>query len=128
VRDIAATAAEAQTGEGHAGKTYAVVGPEPLSALGAPAVWSGILGRDIAVPETDYAAYETELRRHLPAWAAFDLRTMFQRYRERGFAPRQEDIARITGLLGRPPRSYADFARETAARWQAGYTVEQLKG
>jgi hypothetical protein len=49
---------------------------------------------------------------------AFDLRMMFQGYLERGFVAGDGDIKALTELLGHPPRSYEDFARETALAWQ----------
>ncbi len=43
---------------------------------------------------------------------------MFQSYLERGFVAEPGDVEALTGLLGHPPRRYADFARETARKWQ----------
>jgi uncharacterized protein YbjT (DUF2867 family) len=40
-------AAIALTTEGHHGKTYNVVGPEPLSGPKAASVWSGLLGKEV---------------------------------------------------------------------------------
>jgi hypothetical protein len=53
----------------------------------------------------------------LPAWLAMELRLMFQRYHERGFAPSDADVAVLTTLLGHAPRRYEDFVRETATAW-----------
>ena len=52
-----------------------------------------------------------------PAWSAFDMRVMFSGYLERGFAAGPDDRETLTALLGHPPRRYADFVRETVARW-----------
>lgn len=43
---------------------------------------------------------------------------MFEEYLERGFAAEAGDIETLTALLGRKPRRYEDFARETALRCQ----------
>jgi hypothetical protein len=43
---------------------------------------------------------------------------MFQGYHERGFVAEKDDLETLTALLGHPPRSYEDFARETAQQWQ----------
>jgi uncharacterized protein YbjT (DUF2867 family) len=119
-RDIAEAAAIALTGEGHEGKTYNVVGPNLLSGPGAAATWSGFLGREVRYAGEDFDRYERQLREHLLTWAAFDLRKMFQSYRERGFTSSADDVAGITRLLGRPPRTYEAFARETAEGWKKG--------
>ena len=59
------------------------------------------------------------MRAKMPGWSAFDLRTMFQGYFDRGFAPTETEIVRLAKLLGHTPRSYENFAAETAAIWKA---------
>ena len=44
---------------------------------------------------------------------------MFQGYFDRGFASTETEVARVTKLLGHAPRSYEDFAAETATLWKA---------
>ena len=44
---------------------------------------------------------------------------MFQGYLERGFAAEAGDVETLTELLGHAPRRYEDFAKETAALWNA---------
>jgi len=46
---------------------------------------------------------------------AFDMRLMSERFLTDGMIPEAGDVARLTALLGRPLRSYRDFAAETAA-------------
>jgi hypothetical protein len=58
------------------------------------------------------------MRQRAPAWSPFDIRMMFQGYHERGFVAEKGDLETLTALLGHPPRSYEDFARETAQQWQ----------
>lgn len=118
VRDIATAAAIALTSEGHEGATYNLVGPSTLSGSQAAAIWSDVLGKEVRYPGEDFDAYEEQMRRMMPAWAAFDLRMMFQGYFERGFVANDEDIRVLTNLLDQPPRNYTDFARETATAWQ----------
>jgi hypothetical protein len=45
---------------------------------------------------------------------------MFSRYQTDGAAATTDDIARLTKLLGRAPRSYAAFAKDAAAQWAKG--------
>ena len=40
-------------------------------------------------------------------------------YIERGFVAEDGDLETLTTLLGHAPRRYIDFARESAAAWQA---------
>lgn len=44
-------------------------------------------------------------------WTAFDLRKMCQGYFDRGFAPTETEVARLTNT-GHSPRGYEDFAAE----------------
>jgi len=57
------------------------------------------------------------MRKAAPSWMAFDMRMMLQGYLERGFGADEGDVEILTKLLGHPPRSYEDFARETALEW-----------
>jgi hypothetical protein len=60
---------------------------------------------------------EQRMKTMLPAWHALDLRLMFSRYQTDGAVATADDIRRLTGLLGRAPRSYSTFARDAAAQW-----------
>jgi uncharacterized protein YbjT (DUF2867 family) len=119
VRDIAEAAAIALTTEGHEGKTYNLNGPDIVSGLGAAAIWSKVLGKEIKYAGHDLDAFEKQMRNNAPAWSAFDIRMMFQGYIERGFAAEDGDLGTLTTLLGHAPRRYIDFARETAVAWQS---------
>ena len=46
---------------------------------------------------------------------AFDMRLMAERFLTDGNDPETGDVARLTALLGRPLRSYRDFASEIVA-------------
>jgi hypothetical protein len=50
---------------------------------------------------------------------AYDLRAMMHRYQQDGAVATSTDLSRLTTLLGRPPRTYRDFVRETVRAWQA---------
>ena len=118
VRDIAEATAIALTTAGHEGKTYNLNGPDIVSGLGAAAIWSEVLGKEIKYAGHDMDAFEKQMREKSPAWSAFDIRMMFQGYIERGFVAGDDDIEMLTTLLGHAPRRYIDFARETAVAWQ----------
>jgi uncharacterized protein YbjT (DUF2867 family) len=116
VRDIAEAAAIVLTTEGHAGKTYDLVGPTAVTGPGAAALWSAALGKDVKYGGHDLDAFEARLREHAPSWIAFDMRMMFEGYLERGFVATPAEVATLTRLLGHAPRSYAAFVEEAVGR------------
>lgn len=118
IRDIAEATAIALMSDKHFGKTYNVNGPAVLSGAQAAAIWSRVLGKKIGYAGDDLDAFEEQMRKHAPSWAAFDIRMMFQGYLERGFVAEEDDAATLATLLGHEPRGYEEFARETALDWQ----------
>lgn len=119
VRDIAEAAAISLTSEGHGGQTYDLVGPTLISGPSNASLWSTLLGKEIKYTGHNFDQWELQMRSMAPAWTAFDLRTMFQGYFDRGFASTSSEVARLTSLLGHAPRSYESFAEETVAQWKA---------
>ena len=119
VRDIAEAAAISLTQDGHEGQTYDLVSSTMLTGPGTAALWSKLLGREIKYTGHDFDQFEQAMRARMPAWSAFDLRVMFQGFFERGFASSETEVARFAKLLDHAPRTYDDFATETAALWRA---------
>lgn len=101
-------------------ETYALVGPDSLTGEGVAATWSNVLGRAIRYGGDDLTTAEQRLKASMPSWHALDLRLMLSRYQTDGAVATASDLARLTGLLGRAPRSYQDFARDAAAQWANG--------
>jgi uncharacterized protein YbjT (DUF2867 family) len=92
-----------------------LVGPDTLTGPDVAAIWSATLGRPIAYGGDDTAGFEQSLRNVMPSWMAFDMRLMAERFLTEGMLPEAGDTTRLTTLLGRPLRSYRDFAAEVAA-------------
>ncbi len=92
-----------------------VVGPDILTGGDVAAIWSTALGRTIHFGGNDTAAFEQSLRNYAPGWMALDMRLMAERFLVDGMLPSAGDVERLTGMLGRPLRSYRDFASEIAA-------------
>lgn len=92
-----------------------LVGPETLTGLDIAAIWSKVLGRQIAYAGDDTEAFEQNLKQFMPPWMAFDMRLMGERFLTDGMLPEDGDVERLTTLLGRPLRSYRNFASEAAA-------------
>ena len=122
IRDIGEAAAielvrREQAPEPLGRETYALVGPDSLTGEGIATIWSEALGRPIRYGGDDLVVMEQRMKSMLPAWHALDLRLMFSRYQTDGAVATEDDIARLTKLLGRAPRSYAAFARDAATQW-----------
>ena len=83
----------------------------------AAQIWSELLKKEIRYGGDDMDLFEEQMRQRAPSWSAFDIRMMFQGYLERGFVAEAADIVDVTTLLGHEPRTYKDFARETAEAW-----------
>ena len=92
-----------------------LVGPDTLTGARAAAIWSEVLGRQIAYGGDNTAGFEENLRKFMPSWMAYDMRLMSERFLTEGMIPEAGDVERLTTLLGRPLRSYRDFASEIAA-------------
>jgi uncharacterized protein YbjT (DUF2867 family) len=92
-----------------------LVGPETLTGERIAGIWSDVLGRPIAYGGDDTAAFEQNLRKFMPSWMAFDMRLMADRFLTDGMIPDAGDVERLSALLGRPLRSYRDFASEISA-------------
>jgi uncharacterized protein YbjT (DUF2867 family) len=100
-------------------ETYALVGPDAITANDVSAIWSETLNRPVHHAGDDLQKFEGLLKTMMPAWLALDMRVMFGRYQSDGAAATADDVARLSQLLGRKPRSYRDFARDAAAQWRA---------
>ena len=121
VRDLAEAAAISLTGEGHYGKTYDLFSSEMLRCPNAAAIWSKLLGKEIAYAgHTDFDRFEAHMRKSgSPGWRAWDLRITFEGFVERGFSNTEDQAARFAALLGHHPRTYSSFAEELAREWAA---------
>lgn len=93
---------------------FNLVGPDTLTGADVAAIWSDVLGRPIAYAGDDTAGFEQNLRQFMPNWMAFDMRLMSERFLTEGMTPDAGDVERLTALLGRPLRSYRNFASEIA--------------
>ena len=97
---------------------YELVGPDRLDGATLADIWTDALSRPVRYLGDDLDAFEKQLKTVAPSWKAYDLRLMMHRYQQDGAIGSTGDIQRLTALLGRAPRSYRDFAIETAGNWQ----------
>ncbi len=124
VRDIAEVAASCLLKRENAGtalprETIECVGPDALTGDAVAQIWSEILGRQIHYGGDDVAAFEKQLAAFMPGWLARDISLMFVRQQAHGMKASPEAVARMAELLGHAPRTYRDFAAETAKAWQS---------
>ena len=116
-RDVAAAASVVLASEGHSGKTYNLVGPNVPRSTDYAANWADALTREVEY-NLDIKAWKQSVP-YLPTWLAYDLGMMYEDYSRNGMLGTEEDIDRVTDLLGRPPRSHRQFAQELAVEWLA---------
>ena len=111
--DIADVAVAALTEDRHIGQTYELTGPRLLSFGDAVAEIAAASGRDltfVSVPMDDYVATLTEYG--LPEDFIWLLSYLFTTVLDGRNARLANGVQRA---LGREPKDFADFARETAA-------------
>lgn len=94
-----------------------LVGPDCLTGAALAALWTETLGRPIRYGGDDLEAMEQKMKAFAPGWLAYDMRLMLRRYQEDGAAATPAALDRLATLLGRPPRSYRDFAVQTVKQW-----------
>ena len=112
VRDIAAAAVAALTGDTHAGRTYTLTGPDAPSHAEMAAALSGATGRPIRFATISADEMRAALAAAgMAAWQADGLVGEYPHYC-RGEAA--EIAPGVEEATGRPPRGFADFARDYA--------------
>jgi uncharacterized protein YbjT (DUF2867 family) len=99
-------------------ETMDIVGPDVLTDGAIAGIWTETLARAIHYAGDDLAAIEQRFRAFAPGWMAYEMRLMMARFQRDGMVATSGDVDRLTALLGRPLRSYRDFAAETAKQWQ----------
>ncbi|MFJ3879199.1 NAD(P)H-binding protein [Streptomyces sp. NPDC090077] len=109
--DIADIAFEALTGNSLTGRRLTLTGPESLTFRRQLAVLADAVGREIPVERITRAEAERQMAAHMPAPMAASLLDLWE---AANHGP--ATVADTTGtLLGRPARTYAQWARENAA-------------
>jgi uncharacterized protein YbjT (DUF2867 family) len=115
VRDIAEVAALVLTTSGHEGATYELTGGEALTTERQVAILAEAIGRPLKyVVETESAAKERLIRTY--GWPAKAVDGLFALKRES--APHEHVVFdSVERLLGRPPLTFAAWARENASAY-----------
>lgn len=120
IRDIADIAAASLLRRARAAgplprEVIEMAGPDALTGVSAAKVWADALGHDVNYLGDDLDAAEAAIAERAPAWAAYDLRLMLGRFQRDGMLVKPAARGTLRTLLGREPRTYADFVREVVA-------------
>jgi len=116
-RDIAAVAVATLTGSGHEGKKYVITGSQALSYREATEILAQAIGRPLRFLDEPFDQARARLTRAgQPAWLVDSLLAIAAYQRAGG--PTETITSVIADLTGRPPRTFATFARDYAARFQ----------
>ncbi|MFF5701545.1 NAD(P)H-binding protein [Streptomyces sp. NPDC012794] len=109
--DIADIAVEALTGDSLTGRRLTLTGGESLTFRGQLAILADAIGREITVAHITRAEAERRMAAHMPAPMVSSLLDLWEAA-NRGPAPIADTTAT---LLGRPARTFGQWARENAA-------------
>jgi uncharacterized protein YbjT (DUF2867 family) len=117
-RDVGEAAAAALAGDDHAGRAYALTGPEAMTFKQIAQDLSLVVGRSIAYVDVPYdVAREGMHDAGVPPFVADAVVALFRAQRA-GMMERTTDG--VQALTGRPPRSFSRFAHDHAAHFGAG--------
>ncbi|MDN5756971.1 MAG: NmrA family NAD(P)-binding protein [Tomitella sp.] len=98
-------------------QTLDVVAPDVLTGDSIAAIWAETLNRPVGYGGDDLDGFENQMQSFMPGWMAYDLRLMMRSFQIEGMSAAPGDEQVLQGLLGRPMRSYREFAQETAQKW-----------
>jgi uncharacterized protein YbjT (DUF2867 family) len=110
VRDIAAVAARALTGQGHEGKVYPITGPRPISHHDIAAAMTSVLGRTVKyVDVPPDAAGRAMTGAGMPQWQADAILELYALMREGKFDYATDTVKEVSG---RDPIPIEQFVRD----------------
>jgi uncharacterized protein YbjT (DUF2867 family) len=118
-RDIADAAVRALTEDGHLGKTYTLAGPDALTGADCANEFSKALGKPVVYAGNDLVAWGKSMAPYLPAWAVFDFAIMYAMFQAKGLKATPAQLAETRAIVGREPRRFSDYVRESVAAWKA---------
>lgn len=114
--DIGEAAARAMTDESIRSGAWPLVGPElALTGPECAAVWAKALGRDVAY-QGSLDHWRTLVQDRMHEREARDFGKTYALFQRSRVAASNAAIAKCAELLGRPPRSYADYVGEAKSR------------
>ena len=116
-RDAAAVAALALSHpEAHRNSVHHLTGPAPLTMTEAASALSAELGHRVVYTNPGLIRFARRLRRRDVGWDTIAF--MSAVYTLTRLGRNQELTDEVHGLLGRPPRTLAEFVHDNAWRWR----------
>ncbi|MGA0555478.1 SDR family oxidoreductase [Larkinella sp. VNQ87] len=114
VRDIAEATVRVLLTDEFDGQRIPLAGPDILTADDTARILSEQLGYEVRYAGNDLESWSAQVKQWLPGWLVDDWVEMYRFFQKQGLRASDEDLAVLTQLLGREPRSYADFVSEYA--------------
>ena len=108
--DLGAVAAQALTGDGHAGRSYRLSGPESLTPADRVAVLARVLGRELRFE----AESDDEARREMSESMPPEYVDAFMSFFADGTLDESEVLPTVEEITGRPPLSFEQWATANA--------------
>ena len=115
IRDIAEVAVKVLLSDDYLEQTIPLAGPEVLTGPKIAHILSEQLGYKVKYAGNDLEAWAAQAKLSMPAWLVEDWKLMYQLFHTEGILASEEDLNTLTQVLGKPPRSYADFVKEHAS-------------
>lgn len=103
--------ATALTAGGHDGRSYRLSGPESLRPADRVAVLADVLGRKLRFEGQSHEEARAEMSRTMPA----EYVDAFMSFFADGALDESQVLPTVQEVLGRPPRSFRQWAEENAA-------------
>ncbi len=63
-------------------------------------------------------AWAKSMAPYMPPWAVYDYALMYATFQAQGLKATPAQLEETRVILGREPRKFADFVRETVAAWK----------
>jgi len=108
--DIAAAAAAALTGSRHAGRTYRLTGPEPLTIADRVRILGEALDRPLTLDPFTNEEAEAEMSKTMPR----EYVDAFMAFYVKGTLDESQVLPTVEEITGRRPRTFARWAAEHA--------------
>jgi uncharacterized protein YbjT (DUF2867 family) len=115
-RDIGAVCAEVLTGNGHAGKSHEITGPEVLTFNQVAERFSEVLGRKVDYVPMPMAQFRERMTGVLKPWHLNAVCALFQEIADIGLDHTTDTFKK---LIGREPISLRQFIQDNAAAFRA---------